>query len=137
MLQPGEQIRNMAHIMRAPGILMQIVLTMVCFWLYFFQVKHYYAALTDRRLILIKTRNGFFRPKIKNEGIEEVSLAGATSVTTSGFANNRSFTIHSASGKETFRIAPWAKLCSGQSNFMDDVTSVVQALPAGGAAAHA
>jgi len=98
MLQPGEQIRSIAYILRAPGIAMQILLIMVCFWLYFFQVKHYYAALTDRRLILIKTSSGFFRPAIKNAGVEEIPLAGAVNVSTGGFANNKSFTIHRADG---------------------------------------
>lgn len=132
MLQPGEQIRNIAYVLRAPGMMMQIIYMMVCFWLYFFQVKHYYGALTDRRLILVKTKSGLFRPQMKNEGVEEVSLVGATNVTTSGFANNRSFTIHKGDGtKETFRIAPWFKLCQGQGTFMDDVSNAVKALPAG------
>ena len=132
MLQPGEQIRNVAHVLRAPGIAMQILLIMFCFWLYFFQIKHYYAALTDRRVILIRTRTGLFRPQIKNEGVEEIPLAGTRNVSTGGFANNRSFTIHRADGsEETLRIAPWGKLCDGQSRFMDDVAAVVKALPAG------
>lgn len=132
MLQPGEEIRNIAYILRAPGIAMQILLMMVCFWVYLFQVKHYYAALTNRRLILVKTSGGFFRPAIKNAGVEEVPLAGAVKVSTGGFANNRSFTIHRADGsEETFRIGPMGKLCEGQGRFMDDVTATVQALPAG------
>jgi len=132
MLQPGEQIRSIAYILRAPGIAMQILLIMVCFWLYFFQVKHYYAALTDRRLILIKTSSGFFRPAIKNAGVEEIPLAGAVNVSTGGFANNKSFTIHRADGsEETFRIGPMGTLCEAQGRFMDDVAATVQALPAG------
>ncbi|MGE0790420.1 MAG: hypothetical protein AB7S26_32385 [Sandaracinaceae bacterium] len=132
MLQPGEQIRSIAYILRAPGIAMQILLTMICFWLYFFQVKHYYAALTDRRIILIKTSSGFFRPQIKNAGVEEVSLAGVQNVTFSGFANNKSFTLHRAGGtEETFRIGPMGTLCERQGSFMQDVEATVKALPAG------
>jgi hypothetical protein len=131
MLAPGEQVRNVAYILRAPGLMMQILYMMVCFWLYFFQVKHYYGALTDRRLILLRTRSGIFRPKIANEGFEEIDLAQVQSVTFGGFANNRSITLHKRDGgKESLRIAPWAKLCSGQSRFMDDLQQAVGALPA-------
>lgn len=131
MLAPGEPIRNMAYVLRAPGMLMQIIYIMVCFWLLFFQTKHYYAALTDRRVILIKTKSGFFRPKIVNEGIEQIDLSNVATVTFGGFANNRSITFHGKSGtEETVRIGPMGKICAGQGRFMEDCEQTVAALPA-------
>lgn len=138
LLAPGETIRNMAYVLRAPGIMMQIIYTMICFWIVVFQTKHYYAALTDRRLILVKTKGGFFRPKITNEGIEEIPLANVKQVSFGGFANNRSITFHKHDGsEETIRIGPMGRLCAGQKTFMDDVKGTHQALAAqaGGAVA--
>jgi hypothetical protein len=132
MLAPGEQIVNMAYVLKAPGILMQMLLSMICYWLYYFQVKHYYAALTNQRLILIKTRSGFFSPKIVNEGIEEYALASVASVSTGGFLNNRSMALDMKDQtKLSLRIAPWAKLCQGQGKWMDDVQNSARALGAG------
>lgn len=131
MLAPGEEIRNMAHVLRAPGMMMQIIYAMVCFWLLFFQIKHYYAALTDRRVILIKTKSGFFRPKMANEGIEEIDLSNVGRVSFGGFANNKSITFHKKDGsEETIRIGPMGRACAGQGRFMDDVKNTVAALPA-------
>jgi len=131
MLAPGEAIRSMAYVLRAPGMLMQIIYIMVCFWLLFFQTKHYYAALTDRRIILIKTRSGLFRPKIVNDGIEEIDLSNIGQVSFGGFANNRSITFHGKGGtEETIRIGPMGKLCAAQGRFMEDCKQTVAALPA-------
>ena len=132
LLAPGEQIVNMAYVLKAPGIMMQILLSMICYWLYFFQVKHYYAALTNQRLILIKTRSGFFRPKIVNEGVEEYSLANIASVSTGGFLNNRSMALQMKDQtKLSLRIAPWGKLCVGQGKWMEDMQNTAKALGAG------
>ena len=129
MLAPGEQIVNMAYILKAPSILMQILWTMICFWVYFFQIKHYYAALTNQRLILIKTGGGFFRPKIKNDGIEEYPLANVANVGFGGILNNRSIDVSMNDGTSLgLRIAPWAKLCAGQGTFMDDLQNTSRAL---------
>ncbi len=130
LLQPGEQIRNMAFILRAPGIMLQILLVMVCGWiLIFLMTKHYYAVLTDRRLILIQTGMGFFSPKMENRGVTSFDLANVKGTSAGGIANNRSFTLEMADGtSETFRIAPWSKAMSGQSRFLGEV-STLRSLP--------
>ena len=128
LLQPGEQIRNMAFVVKAPSILVQILLMMVCGWiLIFFMTKHYYAVLTDRRVIFVQTGMGFFHPKMENRGIHEISLADVKNVTQSGFANNRSFALHLTSGTtDEYRIPPWSKAMSGQSRWLDEVTQIRQ-----------
>ena len=131
LLAPGEQIKNMAHVLRAPGMLMQIIYALVCFWLLLFQIKHYYAALTDWRVILIKTKSGFFRPQMANEGIEQIDLSTVAQVSFGGFANNRSITFAKKDGtEETIRIGPMSRICAGQGRFMEDCKSSVAALPA-------
>lgn len=130
LLQPGEQIINIAFVRRMPGIMMQVVYMMCCFWLLIFQTTDFYAALTNRRIILVKTRLWFFRPKIANQGVEELSLDGATNVTFSGLLANQAFTIHTPSGEQTLRIAPQLKIHQGQRTFKEDVATAVQALAA-------
>lgn len=128
MLQPGEQIRGMAFVQRTPSI----IVMMLCYWAYFFMTTSYYAALTDRRILLIKTSMGLFRPKIANNGIEEIDLSTVKSVSLGGFLNNRTIDFDKKDGSSEFlRIAPWFKLCAGQGKFMDDVKGTVQALPQG------
>lgn len=131
LLQPGEQIRNMAFVVKAPSILVQILLVMVCGWiLIFFMTKHYYAVLTDRRILFVRTGMGLFSPKMENRGVHEVALAEVKNVTTSGFANNRSFALHLANGgTDEYRIGPWSKAMSGQSRWLDEVSQLRQ-LPA-------
>ena len=126
LLQPGEQIRNMAFVVKAPSIMVQILLMMVCGWiLIFFMTKHYYAVLTDRRLIFIQTGMGLFSPKMENRGVHEVSLGDVKNVTQSGFANNRSFALHLNSGTaDEYRIAPWSKAMSGQGRWLDEIVQV-------------
>ena len=125
LLQPGEQVRNMAFVIKAPGIMLQILLMMVCGWiLIFFMTKHYYAVLTDRRVIFIQTGMGFLSPKMENRGVHEIALSQVQKVTTSGIANNRSFTFHLGAGEDTYRIAPWSKAMSGQGRWLDEIAQV-------------
>ncbi|MFK7988996.1 MAG: hypothetical protein AB8I08_23465 [Sandaracinaceae bacterium] len=131
MLQPGEQIINIAFVRRMPSIMMQVVYAMCCIWLLFFNTTNFYAALTNRRIILLKTQFWFFRPKIANQGVEEMSLEGATNVTFSGFLANQAFTVHKPTGEETLRLAPQLKIHQGQRTFKEDVAAAVQALSAG------
>ncbi|MCA9606468.1 MAG: hypothetical protein KC619_12770 [Myxococcales bacterium] len=128
MLQPGETIRNMAFVQRTPSIFVM----MLCYWAYFFMTKSYYAALTDRRIILIQTSMGLFRPKIANNGTDQIDLSTVQSVSLGGFLNNRTIDFKKKDGSTEFlRIAPWFKLCSGQGKFMDDVKATAGALTAG------
>lgn len=128
LLQPGEQIRNMAFVVKAPSILVQIMLMLVCGWiLIFFMTKHYYAVLTDRRIIFLQTGMGLFSPKMENRGVHEVSLADVKSVSTSGFANNRSFALQLTNGtSDEYRIAPWSKAMSGQGRWLDEIAQLRQ-----------
>lgn len=129
MLQPGEQIVNMAFVIKAPSLLWLLI----CGWVYWLQMKPYYAALTNQRLILIRTRNGIFRPKMDNQGVEEYPLANVGQVTIGGLLNNKSINFHwkDGSGKMKIRIAPWAKLCTGQGKFIEDTQNTARALGAG------
>lgn len=126
LLQPGEQIRNMAFVLKQPAMWIQMLLYMCCGWIIIiFMTKYYYAALTDRRLILVQTGMGFFNPKMENRAVSTIELANVQRITTSGFLNNKSFTLHMADGtKDEYRIAPWSKAMSGQGRWLDEIKAL-------------
>lgn len=120
LLQPGEQPLYRAYVTRQPGLFWQLILGGGLF--VFLMTKAYFAVVTNRRLILIRTKLGMFGPKAENLGIEEVPLASIEKVTTSGFLNNRSITFHKAGGqRDTIRIAPWFKFVDGQAAFLKEM----------------
>jgi len=126
ILQPGEQVLHAAYMRRQPGLLMQLLL--VGGLLLFLMTKAYYAVLTNRRLILIRTNMSFWTggPKLLNLGIEEYDVRQIQNVTVSGFANNRSMTFHLADGsKQTLRISPWFKQIAGTKMFFEQVPGLV------------
>ena len=126
MLQPGEQVLHFAYMRRQPGLLMQLLL--VGGLLLFLMTKVYFAVLTNRRLILIRTKPTFWSggPQHLNLGVEQFDAGQIREVTTSGFANNRSMTFHMTNGsKETLRISPWFKQITGTAAFFEQVPGLV------------
>jgi hypothetical protein len=122
ILQPGEQVLHAAYMRRQPGLLMQLLL--VGGLLLFLMTKAYFAVLTNRRLILIRTKMSFWTgaPALMNLGVEEYDVRALQKVTVSGFANNRSMTFHTADGKKnTLRISPWFKQIAGTKAFFEQV----------------
>lgn len=139
VLQPGEHVLHAAYMRRQPGLLMQLLL--VGGLLLFLMTKAYFVVLTNRRLILIRTKMSAWSggPKPMNLGLEEHDVRAIQKVTVSGFANNRSMTFHMADGsKQTLRISPWFKQISGTKAFFEGVPTLVAsgqlAQMAGGAA---
>ena len=124
MLAPGERVLHTAYMVRQPGLLWQIFL--LGGLLLFLMTKAYYVVLTDRRLILIRTKQGMFSPAMVNIGQESFDVAQMTKCTTSGLLNNRSMTFHMRDGTEqTLRIAPWLKIVTGTKNFFEQVPNLV------------
>lgn len=141
-LEPGESILHSSTMRRQPGLLMQIFL--LGGLLMMLLTKVYLVALTNRRLILIRTKAGFFSgtPKPMNLGVEQYDVRMIRKVTTSGFANNRSMTFHMDGVRLKLRISPWFKSVSGTKDFFEQVPSLInsgqpQLPPAGGYAALA
>ena len=124
LLQPGEVILNTAYVVRQPGLLMQILLAGGL--LLFLLTRAYYAVATKKRIILIRTRQGFIKPAMVNKGVEEIDLTKIAEAKSSGMANNRSITFVRRDGsKETIRIAPWSKLVTGQKEFLEQVPAQI------------
>lgn len=126
ILQPGEQVIHAAYMRRQPGLLMQLLL--VGGLLLFMMTKAYFVVLTNRRLILIRTKMSFWTggPKEMNMGVEQYDARAIQKVTVSGFANNRSMTFHMSDGPaQTLRISPWFKQISGTKAFFEQVPNLV------------
>jgi hypothetical protein len=124
ILRPGEQVQFTASVLRAPSLLLQILLLggLISFLL----TKAYFAVATNQRVILIRTSMGLFGPGLANKGIEEIPLQSVTRLKLGGFLNNRSMTFVDASGKEdTIRIAPWSKAVSGQKAFFEGLPAAI------------
>jgi hypothetical protein len=109
---------------RQPGLWLQILL--IGGLLLALMTKVYLVALTNRRLILIRTKAGFFSgtPKPMNLGVEQYDVRTIKNVSTGGFANNRSMTFDTDSGKITLRISPWFKAVSGTKAFFEEVPAL-------------
>lgn len=126
ILQPGERVLHVAYMLRQPGLLMQILL--VGGLLLFLITKAYFAVLTDRRLILIRTKMGFWSggPQCLNLGIEEYDVRQIQKVTVSGLLANRSMTFHMANGPaQTLRIQPMFVRLIGTKEFFEQVPQLV------------
>jgi hypothetical protein len=118
LLGEGEQIQHMAYMVKQPGLLWQLLL--LGGLLLFLMTKAYYVAVTTKKIVIIRTKQGFAKPALQNLGVEEIPLANIKDVTTSGFANNRSMTFHKTDGsKLTLRIAPWSKIVTGNKAMLE------------------
>lgn len=117
MLQAGERVMFTAHLIKAPPLWVQILFSGLIMLLF---IHPYLVACTNKRLILIKTKNGFAKPKMLNLGTEEIEWANVQSVVVGGFANNKSLKFMFNDGtNRTLRIGPWAKFVSGQKAFFE------------------
>lgn len=94
---------------------------------------YFFAALTPRRLFLIKTKMGFFSLKMANEGVVEIPYADINSIERGGTLNQKRITIALKDGTTfKYRLNTIAKVTSGQKEFIDALCGLHQeAAPAG------
>jgi hypothetical protein len=126
MLAPGEQVLQSAYMRRQPGLAMQILL--VGGLLLFLITKAYFVVITNRRMILIRTKMSFWSggPKQMNLEVEAHDVRSFQNCTTSGIANNKSMTFHfHQGGAMTLRISPWNKKIIGTAQFLEQVPQMI------------
>lgn len=83
---------------------------------------YFFAALTSRRLFLIKTKMGFFSLKMINDGVVEVPFADIKSIERGGTLNQKKITISLKDGSTLkYRLNTIAKFVSGQKQFIDEL----------------
>jgi hypothetical protein len=126
LLQPGEQVLQTAYMLRQPGIIMQMLF--VGGLLLFLITKAYFAVLTNRRLIFIRTKMKFLSggPQQMNLGVEQYDVRQLQQCTTSGLAANKSmtFALHGAPA-QTLRINTWSKKIAGTKTFFEQVPQLI------------
>jgi hypothetical protein len=126
MLTPGEQVLQSAYMRRQPGLVMQMLF--VGGLLLFLITKAYFVVITNRRMILIRTKMGFMLggPKQMNLGVEEYDARALSGCTVSGLMNNRSMTFLFHQGPAmTLRISPWNKKVAGTPQFFEQVPQMI------------
>jgi hypothetical protein len=126
ILQPGEQVLHSAYMVRQPGLAMQMLV--IGGLLLFLITKAYFVVLTNRRVILVRTKMKFWSagPQQLNLGVEQWDIRNIRQVTVSGMMNNRSMTFHMNQGPaETLRISPWFKKVAGTPAFFEQVPNLL------------
>ena len=126
LLMPGEQVLQSAYMRRQPGLVMQMLFFGGL--LLFLITKAYFVVLTNRRMILIRTKMKFLTggPQQLNLGLEQWDVRNIQGCTTSGIANNKSMTWVMHQGPaETLRISPWQKQIVGTKQFFEQVPQVL------------
>ena len=88
---------------------------------------YFFAALTPRRLFLIKTKMGFFSLKVVNEGVVEIPYSDINSIERGGTLNQKRITISLKDGATLkYRLNTIAKVTSGQKEFIDTLCRLQQ-----------
>lgn len=94
---------------------------------------YFFAALTPRRLFLIKTRMGFFSLKMANEGVIEIPYADIKSIERGGALNQKTINIALKDGAELkYRLNSIARYTSGQKEFIDALCRFHASVATGG-----
>ena len=132
LLQPGEQVLHTATAFTGPvllaslfGVLGQVLL-----------IKHYFAVLTNRRLLLIRSSMGMFGLKPLNRGVIEFPFDSLAAVRVGGVFNQRKLTLEGRDGSRvTVRLNSMVRQVSGQKEFCAQAPEILQRAAAGTLAA--
>ena len=137
-LMPGEQVLHTAYVVEQPGLIWQMLL--LGGLLLFLITKAYFAVMTNRRLILIRTKQSFWTggPKLMNLGVQAYDAMQLQTVTTSGLINNRSMTFRFRDGSSrTVRVFLWPERVTGTKAFFEMVPNLIGSGQLAGMAAAA
>lgn len=123
MLQPGESVLNTATVFTGPlfwssllGVFGQLLM-----------LTHYFAVLTNRRLILIQTGMSFTGVKSENRGVTEIPIAELSQVELGGMMNQKSLTLRRKDGTSTvIRFNSMVRQVEGQKAFCAEIVPKLQ-----------
>ena len=123
LLQPGETVTNTGAVFTGPllmssmfGVIGQLMM-----------LTHYYAVLTNRRLIMIETGMGFTGIKTENRGVTEIPFTDIHRVTTGGFLNQKSITVERKNGSSLkINYNTMVRQVTGQKEFCAALVSKLQ-----------
>lgn len=125
MLEPGEQVVCKGFLVEMPNLLLQALL--LGGLLAHLMTKFYYGAATDRRLILIRTKPGFFSHKPNKVETQEIRYDQVASLKTGAFLNQKKLVFgFKDGGSRTIKLNTLARQIEGQKQFFEQVPPVIQ-----------
>lgn len=115
LLRPDEKIRWTAALTKTPPpILLLATLGLIAP----FTVVPYIAAITNERVILIRTRAGVTKPKLENHGVETFEWSTVETLRVGGAGNDRTIRFVFADGSSRLmQIASRSNITASQADF--------------------
>ena len=125
LLKPGELVLNTATVFTGPllfsslfGVFGQMMM-----------LSYYFAALTNQRLLLIKTGMGFTGLKTENRGVLEFPMADVVEVTPGGMMNQKSITLRLRDATSTkISFNTMVRQIEGQKAFAAEVADRIRGM---------
>lgn len=132
LLQPGERVLHTATAFTGPLVLASLFGVLGHALL----IKHYYAVLTSRRLLLLRSSMGMFGLKHVIRGVIEFPYESLAAVHVGGILNQRKLTLEGKDGSRiTVRLNSLVRQVSGQKEFCAQAPELLQRAAAGTSAA--
>lgn len=128
IMQPGERVLHTATAFTGPLMLA----SMFGLLGHALLIKHYYAVLTNRRLVLLRSTMGLFGLKTVNRGVIEFPFESLLAVHVGGLLNQRNLTLESRDGSRvTIRVNSLVRQVSGQKEFCAQAPELLKRASAG------
>lgn len=125
ILRPNETVLNTGLAYIGPGLLLTILL--LGGLLQALMMKYYYAVATNERIILIKTKMGFAKLQMVNQGIESIEYNQIATIKPAAFVNQKRIGLTMKDGKKyLLRFNTIARQVSGQKEFYSEVPERIQ-----------
>ncbi len=132
ILQPGEKVLHTATAFTGPLMLASLFGVLGHALL----IKHYYAVLTNQRLLLLRSSMGLFGLKLVNHGVIEFPFESLSAVHVGGMLNQRKLTLESRDGaRVTIRLNSLVRQVSGQKEFCAQAPELLRRAAEGALAA--
>lgn len=125
LVRPGESVMSTGLVFTGPlflsaffGAVGQLLM-----------LTHYYAILTNRRLILIQTRMGLMGLKAQNRGVTEFPVSDVERIRSGGMFNQRTLTLYRKDGTSAMiRFNSLVRQIQGHKAFCAGVANQLQGL---------
>jgi hypothetical protein len=125
LINPGETVLHTGTAFTGPlflaslgGVIGQLMM-----------LTHYYVAVTNQRVILIKTGMGFSGVKCENRGVESIHIRDLQEVRSGGMANQKKLTLVAKDGTETVvRLNSMVRQVSGQKELATEAPARLQTM---------
>ena len=116
ILEPGESVVRAALVWRGPSALVTVLLFGAIGMLLW---RYYFAVATDRRIILIRVKMGFFSLRRVNFGVESIFYDQVEKMRPHGFLNQKSLGLRTNDGRShRLRLNTAQRAVTGSGEFV-------------------